>query len=143
MKKALILIASLAIISLVLVGCGSDGNGSTNGNGDSGQQSFTDSSSTIQAKVGENFAISLDSNATTGYEWQLAEELDESIVEQVGDPQYIMEEGAEERVGAGGTEVWTFKGTGKGETTIKFEYVRSWEDEEEPAETKEFKVEVS
>jgi inhibitor of cysteine peptidase len=140
MKKTFLLLASLAVISLVLAGCSSGGNGENDG---VIPQDYTDPSTTINVNVGENFAISMDSNATTGYEWQLAAELDESVVEQVGDPQYIMEEGAEERVGAGGTEVWTFKGVGAGDTTISFEYVRPWEEEEEPAETKDFKVEVS
>jgi len=140
MKKAFILLASLAVISLIVAGCTSGGNGT---NGESEPQDFTDPSSTIKVNVGEKFAISMDSNATTGYEWQLAKELDENIVKQVGDPQYIMEEGTEERVGAGGTEVWTFEGTGAGDATISFEYVRPWEEEEEPAETKDFKVEVS
>lgn len=137
MKKAFLLLASMAIVSLVLAGCTSGGDGGVV------PQDYTNPSTTIEVKVGEEFTISMDSNATTGYEWQLAEALDESVVEQVGDPQYILEEGAEDRVGAGGTEVWTFKGAGSGNTTISFKYVRPWEEEEEPAETKDFKVEVS
>jgi len=137
MKKAFVLLASLAVISLVLAGCGSGGNSNNV------PQNFTDPSATIKVKAGEEFTISLDANATTGYEWKLAKTLDESIIEQVGDPQYLTEEGAEDRIGAGGTEVWTFRGVGRGDTTIYFEYVRPWEKEEEPAQTRDFKVDVS
>ena len=37
-----------------------------------------------------------------------------------------------EMVGAGGKEVWTFKGVRPGETTVELEYVRPWEAGVEP-----------
>lgn len=136
MRKALALAASMALLGLVLTGCGAGG-----GAGGGGGTVYTDTSETIRAKVGQEFTIALESNPTTGYSWQLAGDLDEEIVEEIGS-EYVQEPGSEEMVGAGGTEYWTFKASGAGETTISLEYVRPWEEEEPPVETADFDVEV-
>ena len=47
-----------------------------------------------------------------------------------------------EMVGAGGKEVWTFKGVRPGETTVGLEYVRAWETGGEPVVVKSYRVTV-
>ena len=113
MKKAVIVIAPLLLAAMLFAGCGGGDSDGTNG----GAKTYTDSAETIEVKVGDEFVIALDSNATTGYAWQMAEGLDEDVVELVGS-EYIMDEGSEEMVGAGGVEEWTFRATGKGSTTL-------------------------
>ena len=81
-------------------------------------------SATIKAKVGDDFAIMLDSNRTTGYEWQLARALDGNIIKLVKS-EYVPEESG--RVGSGGQEEWVFRAMGPGDTSVSFKYVRSWE----------------
>ena len=43
-------------------------------------------------------------------------------------------------VGGPGTEVWTFKALKSGKTAIEFKYVRPWEKDKAPAETKSVPV---
>lgn len=139
MRKVVAAITPLLVIAVILAGCGG---GDSDGGSEDGARTYTDSSETIEVKVGDEFIISLESNATTGYAWQLTGELDEDVVELVGS-EYIPEEGAEERVGAGGIEEWTFKASGRGSTTVSLEYVRSWEEGEPPAREEDFQVQVS
>jgi inhibitor of cysteine peptidase len=99
---------------------------------------------TIEAEVGLEFALVLESNPTTGYSWRLAEPLDEDIVELVSSEfaKKTPADGEGEIVGAPGEEVWTFEAIGEGKTEIKLEYVRPWETDVAPEETKTFEVEV-
>jgi inhibitor of cysteine peptidase len=83
----------------------------------------------IEVLVGEEFAITLESNRTTGYQWQLARPLDEAIVRLVGSEYKLPET---RRLGAGGKEVWTFKVVGQGQTTIEMVYLRVWEKDVPP-----------
>ena len=99
----------------------------------------------IEATAGKEFTISLKSNCTTGFRWQLAKPLDETIVKSVKNeyqapPQKFC--GEFPVVGAPGKEVWTFKALKSGKTTIEFKYVRPWEKDKAPAETKSVPVVV-
>jgi inhibitor of cysteine peptidase len=128
-KLAAIMIAFvLAALVLALSGCEIDG-----------VKEYTDPGAPIEVEKGEEFAIVLESNPTTGYQWKLAEPLDEEILILV---KTEFEEPDEELLGAPGEEKWTFKAENLGETEITMAYVRPWEEEapaamemEEPAET--------
>ena len=98
---------------------------------------YSSSTSPIEVKVGEKFVISLESNPTTGYQWQLAEPLNTSILELVGSEYKAPET---KLVGAGGEERWTFKAVGEGETKIYLEYARPWEKDVAPAKSETFSV---
>lgn len=93
----------------------------------------------INARAGENFTITLESNPTTGYSWQLAKPLDEKIVKLVGS-EYVPSK--TDLVGAGGEENWTFLAVKKGTTRISLKYVRPWEKDKPPVEEKTFLVKV-
>ena len=84
---------------------------------------YTDPRQPIEVKPGQEFVISIESNPTTGYAWELAEPLDKNILELLK-TEYIL---GETRIGAGGKEEWIFKAQGKGRTNIHLKYVRSWE----------------
>lgn len=86
----------------------------------------------IEVAVGDSFVVSLDSNPTTGFEWALAENSDEDVLQKV-DSEF--EAAKTDLIGAGGKELWTFKALKEGTSTISMEYRRSWEEEIEPAET--------
>jgi len=98
----------------------------------------------VEATSGKEFTISLDSNRTTGYGWQLAKPLDETIVKSVKNDYQSSPKKAGEppKVGVGGKEVWTFKAVKSGKTTIEFKYVRSWEKDKAPAKTANYQVVV-
>ena len=66
--------------------------------------------------------VTLCSNATTGFEWELVEISDENILQQT-EQEYVAPEGTEVE-GAAGQEIWTFKILRPGETIIAMEYSR-------------------
>jgi predicted secreted protein len=76
------------------------------------------------------FIITLESNKTTGYEWQLAEPLDNSMLRFISS-KYVT--GDSDLVGAGGKEEWTFMALKPGKTAVSLKYVRSWEKDAPPA----------
>ena len=93
----------------------------------------------VNARAGENFTITLESNPTTGYSWQLAKPLDEKIVQFVGS-EYVPSR--TDLVGAGGVEEWTFLALNKGSAKIVLKYARPWEKDKPPAEEKTFLVRI-
>lgn len=98
----------------------------------------------IEATAGKEFTISLDSNRSTGFGWQLAKPLDETIVKSVKNDYQNAPQPPDKQpvVGAPGKEVWTFKALKSGKTTIEFKYVRPWEKDKAPAKTKSVPVVV-
>ena len=101
-----------------------------------GPREYTDSNVPIEVKAGEEFAIVLDSNRTTGYEWQLEKPLDESILTLVNSEYH----GSFGGVGAGGKETWTFRAVSPGETTIALRYARPGESDPRTATNEAFTV---
>jgi inhibitor of cysteine peptidase len=91
----------------------------------------------IETIAGKNFTITLDSNPTTGYQWQIARQIDIGLVEII-DSQYITPKTS--LVGAPGKEEWHFKAIKQGKTIISFDYVRPWEKDELPVQTESFIV---
>lgn len=93
----------------------------------------------IKVKLGRQFQLKLESNATTGFEWQLASPLASSKIKLV-DHEYVTPKRG--RIGTGGTEIWTFKAVGTGLTGIELKYVRPWEKDRPPDELRKFLIEV-
>ena len=79
---------------------------------------------TLSVKTNEQFYITLSSNPSTGYAWQVASVSNPDMVRFV-DSQYIRPES--ELVGAPGKQVLTFNALQEGSATIQLEYVRPWE----------------
>ncbi|RIE16255.1 protease inhibitor I42 family protein [Candidatus Cryosericum septentrionale] len=92
---------------------------------------------TFETTVGKTFTISLDANATTGYNWSQTTK-DTNVVAFV-DNAYVAEARDPQVVGGGGTDTFTFKAVGKGTTTITLAYARPWESVL-PAQTKTITV---
>lgn len=99
----------------------------------------TDPKTPIEVPAGQEFTITLESNPTTGFSWQLSGPLDESVVQLVGSSYNSGQPGLP---GAGGEEIWTFQSVGTGETSITLEYRRPWETDQPAAETRIFSVVV-
>ncbi len=95
-----------------------------------------DNGSRQSLSIGQELRISLAANPTTGYMWELDGETPEQL-EQVGEPAYSAESSA---IGAGGTEVWTFRAQSSGEGMLKLKYFRSFEATAPPADTFEVTV---
>jgi inhibitor of cysteine peptidase len=90
----------------------------------------------IEVDKSKNFSVVLDSNPTTGYQWDA--KFDESFIKLVSS-NYMPNPQTRNNVGAGGTQNFEFSALKSGETEMTFYYARSWE-KDNPAETKIFKV---
>lgn len=94
---------------------------------------------TIELTVGQSHTVTLESNPTTGYQWQVSVPPDEGILKVVHS-EYKRPDS--KLLGAGGTESWTFQAVGRGKTRIVMKYVRPWEKDASPAKTASFNVVV-
>jgi inhibitor of cysteine peptidase len=125
-------IVGLALVA-ALTACGSD-------DGGGGAREVLDGSDVgteITLGVGEEFEVRLDSNATTGYAWQVVEQPDAIALVS---SEYVAPDTS--LVGAGGVEVFVFEGVANGSGELRMDYVRSFDDPPEPAETADFQVQV-
>jgi len=103
----------------------------------------TDANQEVELTVGDSWTVTLESNPTTGFQWQLVSNTDEAVLE-LADHKYEPSEDALAGVcGAGGKEVRTFKALKKGKSTITLEYSQPWEGGTKAAETFVMTVVVS
>ena len=84
---------------------------------------------TIEVSAGWLVTITLESNATTGFKWELSEPIDEGMLALIKSEYVLNNETNQDKpvVGAGGTEVWTFETLTPGDATISMAYNRPWE----------------
>ncbi len=73
---------------------------------------------------GTELVVNLASNPATGFRWTQAAIDTPSVLTQA-DSKYVAPE--TNALGAGGTQVMTFKASAKGTTTVKMDYSRPWE----------------
>jgi inhibitor of cysteine peptidase len=97
--------------------------------------------SEVTLAVGDRLIVTLDSNATTGYSWNLSAISDTSVIAKVSD-EYVAPTSAPPLMGQGGQEAWPFEALDAGTAIISMKYIRSWETEE-PADTFEITVNVN
>jgi len=94
----------------------------------------------LNLKINDVITIKLESNATTGYKWNLSEENNSAIITLVSSD-YTEKENKDNLVGAGGFETLTFKAVSRGSATIILTYNRQWEKDVQPE--KIFKLNTS
>ena len=80
---------------------------------------------------GQVLVVDLESNASTGYRWELAE-VDDAVLEQTGH-EYQAGWFAVLSPGAGGKDVWRFLARSSGSTTLTLEYKPGYKESAEPA----------
>jgi len=88
-----------------------------------------DNGGQIELEQGKLLVVTLESNPSTGYQWELVEN-NESVLKQFGQKGYKPAETSNPRVGGGGWEIFRFKAVSTGQTTLEFVYRRPWEDAE-------------
>jgi inhibitor of cysteine peptidase len=82
----------------------------------------------IELELGKLLVVTLESNPSTGYRWELLEN-NESILKLFGQAEFKPSENSGPRmVGAGGWEIFRFKAVSAGQMTLELVYHRSWED---------------
>jgi len=88
----------------------------------------------VELSVGQSLVVTLESNASTGYSWSLAQISDETVLNKTGN-KYISPQTTGPIVGAPGKEEWTFLALKEGTSSISMEYKRPWEKDTPPART--------
>jgi len=125
----MVLVAVAAMASLVLSGCSPAGSSAP------GAVSVDESSSGKQVEIaaGGTLTVTLESNATTGFQWELKSVGDPSVLQSQGGTYNAPEDTGV--VGAGGEEVWTFKALKAGTSSLSMEYSQPWEGGTKAAQT--------
>ncbi len=96
-----------------------------------------------QVARGQNLFITLESNPSTGYRWDVVE-LDASVLRQVNESVFKSYSTSNPPlVGVGGTETFRFEPQVPGVTTLKMIYHRAWEMDVAPIKTYTIQVAVS
>ena len=83
---------------------------------------YTDPIQGIEIGIGEQFIIALESNPTTGYEWEV--DFDGSFLKLRQSDFTPAKSGL---TGAGGEQRFTFEGVKAGKTEVALTYKRQWE----------------
>jgi len=94
----------------------------------------------IEVEAGKDLVINLPSDMTSGYAWQLAEPIDDEMLQFV-DSKYIAPEYPNVS-GSKGTEAWTFKTFKAGNAVVSFKYVKATEKDAKPEKEEKFNVTV-
>lgn len=128
MKRQMGLVLLLGII--LLTGCSTGQNEITLTDDDNG--------SMVTASLNQTIIITLPSNPTTGYSWNIFQ-IDTAQLNQVGETEFIPEN-EEPLVGQGGAEKLQFLVIAEGKSTLILVYQRPWEEDVEPLET--FSIEI-
>lgn len=138
-------------IALVVAACG--GGGGDDGGPTGELRSVTDPATPVQAAIGDVVEIVLESNATTGYTWELASQPEPAVIRYIGGDyeardEVVAEEGDGEGaepvvVGGAGVQRLRFQVVGAGATTVQLRYVRPWVDPPVPAATSSYMVRVT
>lgn len=127
-RDRLWLLVLVSLLLLLMAGCGPKGKGLQLKEENSGQK--------VTLEVGQTLTLTLKSNPTTGYQWQVRD-LDEAVLKLSN---YEYRADTPITIGSGGVDVWSFEAQASGQTTLRLEYVRPWEEGKEPIQT--FSVEV-
>jgi inhibitor of cysteine peptidase len=89
-----------------------------------------DNGGQVELELGKLLVVTLESNPSTGYRWELVEN-DDSILKQFGQAEFKSSEtGDSPMVGAGGWVIFRFKAVSAGQITLELVYRRPWEDVE-------------
>jgi predicted secreted protein len=82
------------------------------------------------------FTIQLSANPSTGYQWQADFDTELIKLENVD----FRQKNTKDKVGVEEVQVFVFKSLKKEATSINFRYVKPWEVDTQPSDTKEFEV---
>ena len=103
-------LAAIGGLGLVLLGgCGGDDG--------AGVRTFDDPRAGIEVEAGQEFRIELRENPATGYLWRFAARPGAAVARYLGSD-FQLEEGGEERAGAGGTRTLRFRAVAAGQTEM-------------------------
>jgi predicted secreted protein len=114
LKLLRLMLLILVLCLLVMAGCTK-----------SADQYYTEGSQSVEIAGGEQFTIRLESNITTGYQWEV--EYDDSLLALL-ESEYVPDD-ENGPPGSGGAQFFTFEGLNAGVTEIVLVYKQSWMEE--------------
>jgi inhibitor of cysteine peptidase len=79
----------------------------------------SDNGTTVNLSEGDTLEVQLEGNPTTGFNWQVTDTINTSVLEQDGDSSYDADD---DRFGSQGVVTVTFKAVGKGSSPLDLEY---------------------
>ncbi len=126
------------VILLCALGCATTGQAPP---GSSPRITVSEPGGRATLTVGQELAVELRTNVTTGYRWELVPPVPE-VVTVIEAGSYSAAPGSEGRVGAGGTTLFVFRAVQPGKGEVNLAYRRPWETDVAPARTVRFDVEV-
>jgi inhibitor of cysteine peptidase len=121
-SRKVIFFTALIVVLVLMNGCASKKTKLT----------AVDNNGQVDLRVGDSFVVELDGNPSTGYTWT-AKDLDTSMFQQVGDPEF--ESSNPGLIGSGGSLTLTFKTLKAGTTALTLVYHRPWEMDVKPQDT--------
>ena len=83
----------------------------------------------VELVLGEILVVRLESNPSTGYGWEI-DELDESILQQIGKVGFESSVPDNPPPGTGGWAILRFEAVGEGESELRLIYHQPWTEEE-------------
>ena len=83
--------------------------------------------SDVTLAVGNQLIVTLESNETTGYTWNLSSISDTNVIKKIRNEYIIPTPSDPPLVGQGGISIWTFEALAAGTATISMQELRSWE----------------
>lgn len=83
----------------------------------------------VELVLGEILVVRLESNPSTGYGWEI-DELDESILQQIGGIGFESSVPDNPPPGTGGWAILRFEAVGEGESELRLIYHQPWTEEE-------------
>ena len=83
--------------------------------------------------------VKLDTNITTGFQWQMPAVV-EPVLTPIGKPIYVGYSAESRYVGGGGGNIFRFRGAQPGKATLMFEHRRPWETSAAPDKTLHYEV---
>ncbi|MFA5966953.1 MAG: protease inhibitor I42 family protein [Patescibacteria group bacterium] len=89
------------------------------------QFTLADNQKNYDFPIDQQFQITLPSNQSTGYQWQV-DDLTAGVLEQVSNEYRVVENG-KNVVGAGGEEIWTFRVLKVERSHIVMKYLKPWD----------------
>ena len=123
-KKLTRWLMGLIIILGIAAGCSSQNN--------EVNVTQADNDTQIELAQDQTLVLTLDSNVTTGYEWDIVE-FDDQIIQPVGASEYLAPD--TDAVGAGGQEIYKFECAGTGQSPLELIYHQPFDETTAPAET--------
>jgi len=132
----------LLACAMALPGCATESGEKAETSGNASDSFLIDAHADGETRLrrGQLLAIALDSNASTGYAWEIVED-GSPVLEPVPVPASTAP-AAPPMPGAGGTSRWRYRAVQTGTTTLHLVYRRSWEQGVEPVRTASYRVVV-